>query len=150
VLFVCQANVCRSPFAAAVALKLLPTTVAVESAGFIGLNRPSPPEAVAVAAEHGIDLAPHRSQVIELEHVREVDVVVVMDSEQRHRLVSSRPELAGRVFLLGDLDPEPITRRTVLDPVGQPAEVFRSCYDRIDRCVGALAALWRAPGDDDA
>jgi hypothetical protein len=35
------------------------------------------------------------------------------------------------------------------DPVEQPAEVFRDCYDRIDRCVGALAALCRAPGDDD-
>ena len=54
------------------------------------------------------------------------------------------------MVLLGDLDPEPITRRTVLDPVEQPAEVFRSCYDRIDRCVGALAVLWCAPGGDDA
>jgi protein-tyrosine-phosphatase len=145
VLFVCHGNICRSPYAAEVARKLLPATVAVESAGFIGLNRPSPPEAVAAAAERGIDLVPHRSQVIELEHVREVDLVVVMDSEQRHRLVSSRPELGSRVFLLGDLDPEPITRRTVIDPVEKPVEAFRTCYDRIDRCVAVLAALWCEP-----
>ena len=109
VLFVCHGNICRSPYAAEVARKLLPATVTVESAGFIGPDRPSPPEAVAVAAERGIDLSPHRSQVIELEHVREVDLVLVMDSRQRHRLVSSMPELDGRVVLLGDLDPEPIT-----------------------------------------
>jgi protein-tyrosine phosphatase len=149
-LFVCHGNICRSPYAAAVARRLLPAGVAVESAGFIGPDRPSPPEAIAVAGERGLDLTPHRSQVIEMEHVREVDLVVVMDSEQRHRLVSSRPELGSRVVLLGDLDPEPITRRTVLDPVEQPAEVFRTCYDRIDRCVGALATLWRTPGADDA
>ena len=148
VLFVCHGNICRSPYAAAVARRLLPATVAVESAGFIDADRPSPPQAITVAGERGLDLSPHRSQVIELGHVREVDLIVVMDSEQRHRLVSSRPELGGRVVLLGDLDPEPITRRTVLDPVEQPAEVFRSCYDRIDRCVDVLAVLWRAPGGD--
>ena len=150
VLFVCHGNICRSPYAAATARRLLPATVAVESAGFVGPNRPSPPEAVAVAAERGIDLVPHRSQVIEMEHLRDVDLVIVMDSQQRHRLVSSRPELDGRLVLLGDLDPEPVMRRTIPDPVEQPEEAFRTCYDRIDRCVGALAALWSAPGGDDA
>ena len=148
-LFVCHGNICRSPYAEAVARKRFPATIGVESAGFIGPDRPSPPEAVAVAAERGVDLSEHRSQVLELEHLRDVDLVIAMDSQQRHRLVSSRPELGGRVVLLGDLDPEPITRRTVLDPVEQPAEVFRSCYDRIDRCVDALAELWgEDPGDD--
>ena len=150
VLFVCHGNICRSPYAAAVARKLLPATVAVESAGFVGPDRPSPPEAVAVAAERGLDLVPHRSQLIEIEHLRDVDLVIVMDEQQRHRLVDARPVIAGRVVLLGDLDPVPIAQRAVPDPVEQPADVFRTCYDRIDRCVGALAALWRAPGGGDA
>jgi protein-tyrosine phosphatase len=150
VLFVCHGNICRSPYAAGVARRLLPATVAVESAGFIAPNRPSPPEAVAVAAERGIDLAPHRSQLIAADHLRNSDVVVVMEEEQLRRLVSLLRELAARVVLLGDLDPEPITQRTVLDPVEQPAEVFRSCYDRVDRCVGVLAALCCEREDDDA
>ena len=53
VLFICHGNICRSPYAAAAARRLLPESVAVESAGFIGPDRPSPPEAVAVAAERG-------------------------------------------------------------------------------------------------
>jgi protein-tyrosine phosphatase len=150
VLFVCHGNICRSPYAAAAARRLLPPTVRVGSAGFVGPDRPSPPEAVAVAGERGIDLAPHRSQVIQMEHLREVDLVVVMDALQRHRLVNSRPELRGRVVLLGDLDPRPVTRRTIPDPVEQPAEVFRACYDRIDRCVGALAGSWGTAGGEDA
>ena len=150
VLFVCHANICRSSYAAAVARRLLPLPAgAVMSAGFIGPTRSSPPEAVAVAAEHGIDLASHRSQLIGLEQLRAADLVIVMDRQQRRRLVSGRPGLRNRVVLLGDLDPEPITRRAVFDPVEQPADVFRTCYDRIDRCVGALAASWReSPGDD--
>jgi len=150
VLFVCHGNICRSPYAAGVARKLLPAGVAVESAGFIGPDRPSPPEAIAVAGERGLDLAPHRSQLITADHLRNSDVVIVMDSRQRHRLVSLQRALSARVVLLGDLDPDAITRRTVLDPVEQPAEVFRLCYDRIDRCVRALATLWRTAGDDDA
>ena len=150
VLVVCHGNICRSPYAAALARRLLPPTVAVESAGFIGPDRPSPPEAVEVAAERGIDLGEHRSQLIDFEHVREVDLVIVMDTVQRRRLLSARPELRGRVVLLGDLDPGPVAARTVPDPVEQPAEVFRACYDRIDRCVGALAALCHAPGGENA
>ncbi len=150
VLFVCNGNICRSPYAEALARRLLPAAVVVESAGFIGADRPSPPEAVQVAGERGLDLAPHRSQKLETSHLREVDLVVVMDEVQRHRLVSSRPELADRVLLLGDVDPGPVTRRAIPDPVEKPAPVFRSCDDRIDRCVGALAGLWRDEAGDDA
>ncbi len=150
VLFVCHGNICRSPYAEVVARRLFPATVAVESAGFIGGDRPSPAEAIQVAAERGLDLAPHRSQALEMDHLRDVDLVFVMDELQRARLVTSRPELADRVLLLGDLDPEPVARRTILDPVEKPAPVFRACYDRIDRCVGSLADLWREGPDDDA
>jgi protein-tyrosine phosphatase len=142
VLFVCHGNICRSPFAAGLARSRFPDGIAVGSAGFAGSDRPSPPAAVEVAAEHGIDLSEHRSQELELGHLREVDLVLVMERRQRHRLVAARPELADRVLLLGDLDPEPATRRAIPDPVNQPAPVFRSCYQRIDRCVGALATLW--------
>jgi protein-tyrosine phosphatase len=132
-----------------VARRLFASGIVVESAGFIGPGRPAPAEAVAVAAERGIDLTPHRSQLIMADHLQNADVVVVMNLEQRRRLVALQQALAARVVLLGDLDPQSITQRTVPDPVDQPAEAFRSCYDRIDRCVGLLAAPWRECGDDD-
>lgn len=141
-LFICHGNICRSPYAAALARQLLPAGVAVESAGFIGPGRPPPPEAVAVARERGIDLTPHRSQLISPDQLLEADVVVVMDQQQRRRLVEWRPKLAGHVLLLGDLDPEPVKRRAVPDPVDKPMEVFRSCYDRVDRCIRVLANSW--------
>ena len=72
----------QPPAGDAATRRLLSATVAVESAGLIGPNRPSPSEAVAVASERGIDLSPHRSQLIELKHIRDVDLVVVIDSRQ--------------------------------------------------------------------
>jgi protein-tyrosine phosphatase len=146
VLFVCSGNICRSPFAAAVARQVLPKEIGIASAGFVGPDRPAPPEAVAAAAEHGLDLSSHRSELITPERLRSAGLVVVMEKEHRRRVVDLRRSLLDRVVLLGDLDPMPISERTVTDPLNQPLETFRSTYDRIDRCVRALAALWDERG----
>ena len=149
VLVVCHGNICRSPYAAAVARRLFPPDVVVESAGFIGPDRPSPPEALAVAAERGLDLTPHRSRSLTPDALRAADVVVVMDADQRRRIVREHDARAALV-VLGDLDPEPISRRAIPDPENQPTDAFRSCYDRIDRCVRELARLWNEPTERNA
>ena len=150
ILFVCHGNICRSPYAAAVARRELPPTVTVASAGFIGMDRPSPPEAVATAAERGSDLIPHRSRPISRDALRDSTLIIVMDAEQRRRLLSAEWTVTLPVILLGDLDPEPITERTIPDPVDQPVGAFRSCYERIDRCMGTLIGLWREHADNQA
>jgi len=146
VLFICHGNICRSPYAAAWARRLLPAGTRVESAGFIGQNYPSPVEAVAAAGERGIDLTAHRSQRVTPELLEAAELVVVMDRGQRDRIVSARPQLASRTVLLGDLDPEPIARRAIHDPVFQTVEVFRSTYARVERCTRALCGLWEERG----
>jgi len=142
VLFVCQGNACRSPFAAAAARRLLPADTDVDSAGFMVPRRRSPAEAVTAAAERGVDLAPHRSQLATAKQLRNAELVVVMDVEQRRRVIGMQPGIGPRVLVLGDLDPLPVTERTVPDPVNQPLEAFRDVYARIERCVAALVALW--------
>src|SRR6267142_6184317 len=53
VLVVCHGNICRSPVAAALlARELASLDVEVQSAGFIGFDRPPPAEAVAAAQRH--------------------------------------------------------------------------------------------------
>jgi len=144
-LFVCHGNICRSPFAAAAARRLLPGLAArITSAGFIGPDRPAPAEALQAAASLGLDLASHRSRLLDTRTARSAGLVVVMDGAQA-RGVRSLGVAPARVLQLGDLDPEPIERRTIADPVEQPLEVFLACYRRIDRCVGALAAAITAP-----
>ena len=140
VLMVCFGNICRSPYAAvALAKALVERDTVVDSAGFIGPNRPSPREAQAAAAELGIDLAPHCSKLLTPELLRAHDLIVVMEPSQRRTLVAEHGVPAEHVLVLGDLDVEPISCRAIPDPYGGTQEVFSRCYRRIQRCVDSLA-----------
>jgi protein-tyrosine phosphatase len=139
ILFVCHGNICRSPYAACYArARLGGRGPSVASAGFIGADRPSPPEAVAAAAARGVDLAPHRSQLLSPALVQGADLVIVMDAEQLLAIRRGYPRPADSVLLLGDFDPGPVTSRAIPDPVDKPRAAFDACYARIDRCVDAL------------
>jgi len=141
-LAVCHGNICRSPIAAALlGRELAPLGTDVQSAGFIGFNRPPPAEAVAAAERHSVSLSDHRSRLVTADLVRAADLIVVMDPTQR-RLVCER---FGRrptdVLVLGDFDPAPVETRTIRDPVNQSREVFDEVYERIARCVRELARV---------
>ena len=72
VLVICNGNIFRSPFAAAVLRRALELRglgrVRVDSAGFAGPGRPTPADAVAAAARRAIDLSRHASQLSLLKH----------------------------------------------------------------------------------
>ena len=139
VLVVCNGNIFRSPFAAAVLNRALERSgVAVDSAGFIGPGRPSPADAVVVAARRGIDLRGHRSQLLMPDLVRAADVILVMDAAQRRTICERFGASPQDVLLLGDFDPAPIETRAIEDPVEQGPHVCEVVYGRIERCVGAL------------
>lgn len=144
VLFICQGNICRSPFAAALFAQLLPApfaaTIATLSAGFVGPDRPSPPLAVATAQTFDIDLTAHRSVMVTSENLRGSDLVVVMSRAQQ-RGISSRVGPSVPVLVLGDLDPLPIEERTIVDPWSGELAVFEESYQRIDRCVRELVHI---------
>jgi len=145
-LVICHGNICRSPFAAAsLARALARESVRVQSAGFIGANRPSPPGAVAAAARRGGDLSSHRSRALTAELVRSADVIVVMDAAQRREVCDRFGRLPRSVIVLGDLDPAPIKTRAIRDPVDQGPEVFEESYARIERCVAELARAFDRP-----
>jgi len=143
VLVLCNGNIFRSPFAAAVLQRELTVrgagSMRVESAGFAGHGRPSPPHAVAAAARHGIDLAGHTSQLLVAPVARAADLIVVMEELQRRTICERFGRVARDVLLLGDLDPMPVTSRAIEDPVEQGPAVCERAYARIERCVGELA-----------
>lgn len=146
VLVLCLGNICRSPYAAARLREVLGPawTGRVDSAGFIGPGRPSPWEAVDVATKHGVDLSPHRSRMVVAEDLTQFDLIIVMEAGQRTRLDETFSSRAQRVLVLGDLDPESISQRTIIDPFGRGLGEFHSSYARIDRCTARLAALLSA------
>jgi protein-tyrosine phosphatase len=144
ILFICHGNICRSPFAAAAFARLCPphiaSTITIASAGFIGPNRSSPSKALTAASRFDVDLTNHRSALITSENLHGVDLVVVM-SEDQARDLRLRVSASTTVVILGDLDPSPIDRRTILDPWGGPDSAFDASYERIDRCVRELADI---------
>jgi len=127
-LVLCHGNICRSPLAAALLdREFAPLGIEVQSAGFIGFNRPAPDEAIAAARVHGVDLANHRSRIL------------VMEPAQR-RLVCERFGRRPRdVIVLGDFDPVRVETRMIRDPVNESRAVFDQVYERIARCVRELA-----------
>ena len=143
VVFLCLGNICRSPYAEArlrrhLEVAGLADAMRVQSAGFVQPGRPSPPTARQVALERGLDLEEHRAEVLSGEHLRGSDLILVMTNRQQRDLRGryGRPD----TLHLGDLDPGPIPRRDILDPIEKPAPVFREVYERIDRAVETLAA----------
>lgn len=144
VLAVCNGNIFRSPFTAAVLRRAVGSRgVGVDSAGFLGPGRPAPPDAVAAAASHGVDLSPHRSRLLTGDLARWADLVLVMDERQRQMVCDRFGRARRDVVILGDLDPQPVTSRGIEDPVEQSVEVCRRAYARIERCVTELVnALW--------
>ncbi|HEY3114087.1 MAG TPA: hypothetical protein VGJ62_10415 [Gemmatimonadaceae bacterium] len=147
VLFVCHGNICRSPFAAAAFARLNPRVgsrmIRVASAGFIGPGRNAPGKALVAAWRYGIDLSAHCSDVIRPERLRAADLVVVMSADQARAIRARIRNGSARVLVLGDLDPAPITRRTIADPWGGSDFAFEASFDRINRCVGELARIIR-------
>jgi protein-tyrosine phosphatase len=148
VLMVCHGNICRSPYAAGRLRALLAAHglhVEVQSAGFIGPDRPSPGNAIATAATRGIDLKPHRSQLLTQKLIDEAGLIVVMEARQAAALRLVFRAVRAPILILGDLDPLSADTRTVRDPALQPRAVFAESYDRIDRCVEVLVhAAWKA------
>jgi low molecular weight protein-tyrosine phosphatase len=146
-LVMCHGNICRSPIAAALLdRELAPLGIEVQSAGFIGFNRPPPAEAVAAAQRHSVNLAEHRSRLVTAALVRAADLIVVMDPIQRRLVCERFGRRPNNVLMLGDLDPEAVETRTIRDPLDEKREVFDEVYERIARCVRELVTTLGSVG----
>jgi protein-tyrosine-phosphatase len=145
VLFVCLGNICRSPYAARAIMRELPSSwgnlMRVDSAGFIGPNRPSPQNATEVATERGVDLSDHRSKLISSRLIDSNDLVVVMEPWQRRDVLRISNRRGVRVLVLGDLRPHPGEARAILDPFDGRRELFERSYDDVDACIEQLARI---------
>lgn len=137
-LFVCKGNICRSPFAAALASLRFPAAVQVASSGYYKVSgRPSPSEAVVCARGFGADLEAHRSGLLAGADLASADVVFVFDRDNFDRLRADFPGEAAKIFplaLAADL-----ADLEIADPFGGEPEDYQAAYESISRCISALA-----------
>lgn len=133
-LFVCTANQCRSPMAAAFARYELTRRAVpgvVSSAGFLEGGVPATPGAVRVVQEQGLDLSQHLSRRLDPQQVAAADVIITMEGAHVLDLAAIDPVAAQRAIPLRaateELDESPSSRP--LGPVGLRAWVEGSRRD---------------------
>jgi protein-tyrosine phosphatase len=135
ILLICSANICRSPMAEAVfrqlaGLRRVP--LAVSSAGIHALvGQGIAADAQAALQRRGLDLAAHRARQLDQAMLREADLVLVMETEQRAALRALSPTHAGKVLLLGHW-----SGAEVQDPFRCGIDAFERALDLIEQSVG--------------
>ena len=140
VLFVCQGNICRSPFAAALLRARLGDNdaISVGSAGMMPQpGRPTPAFGLQAAAAFGIDLAAHRSAWLTREAAEAASLLVVFDEINRIAVFDRYPDLTVPVIRLDELG-QP---GEIADPVDGGLEEFQRCYQRIAAGVAELVEV---------
>jgi protein-tyrosine phosphatase len=152
VLFVCHANVVRSPLAEGVFRNLvaqhgLTDRFMIDSAGISAYEGMAPdPGSIAVAAAHGIKLAGRSRQMTRVD-LYDHDHVLVADRHvlaQIRRLTGALASGGARVRLLATLaDPHAEGEGlAVHDPLREGPEGYLQVYRQIHRaCVALLAEL---------
>lgn len=140
--FVCLGNICRSPFAAAVARERL-TSVEIRSSGFYEREgRTTPQRIQRIAAEFGADLSSHRSSRLTRSLLQECDLILVMDEENMAQMETEFPEAAAKTTFLG-LFASPHLMR-IEDPYnGDSAKTARICEQLVSAVDGLAACLAR-------
>jgi protein-tyrosine phosphatase len=143
ILFVCTANVCRSPMAEAIFNALaeerdLPFRA--ESAGTAALEgRPLGPHAVAALEEVGIHPGAHRARQVSEAMIEESELVLVMCARQAaalHRLCGNQ---SRKIYTLPEYATRSCVEEGVPDPYGHTMVAYRSSvrqlYEYVERAV---------------
>jgi len=151
-LFVCQANLCRSPMAERLARLRLArdgaTGVDVMSAGTRALEgSPMHPVAMRVLAERGADPADFTSRQVTEKVLDGADLVLTATRHQRAVCVALVPEMVARTFTLRQFG-----RMVTASARGERTHDNGpdALRDRLRRAVAARASLQPvAPEDDD-
>jgi protein-tyrosine-phosphatase len=103
VLFVCTANICRSPSAEAMARAAGPADVEFGSAGTHARDgEPINPDMVAVLPAD-LDTSAFRSRRLTTALLEEADLVVTMEAAHRTFVLDDHPAMFRKVFTLGQL-----------------------------------------------
>ncbi len=136
--FVCMGNICRSPYAEALALAGGASAVSAGLGTRAGV--PAHPDAVRNAEQRGIDLRQHTARRVDDLNINGADLLVVMEPPQAWQLERNPRMLrsGAQVTLLG-IWGAPVVPY-IADPFGCGDDYFQTCYRRIDTGVAAILA----------
>ncbi|WP_151085395.1 adenylyl-sulfate kinase [Nocardioides cynanchi] len=129
VLFVCTANICRSPYLELRARQLLgpDSGVEVSSAGTHGFDASPVSDTMAAEfARHGTDVEAFRSRAATGELVDAADLVLTAEASHRTRLLEDRPAAFRKIFTLGQF----VASAQAADPSLRGRELIEALANR--------------------
>jgi len=138
VLFVCTANICRSPIAMGIFADKVARTFpnqpwTVASAGtWAQAGRKAHEHSRQVLTEHGMDIESHRSQPVSAELLADFDLILTMEQGHKEALRIEFPQAAKRVFLISEMAGYSYD---IPDPIGFPLNEYQVTYREIDRLL---------------
>jgi protein-tyrosine phosphatase len=109
ILFVCTANICRSPMAAALfqgSVKTWPEGQLwrIESAGTWAQNgQPACAGAIAAMRSRGLNISRHRSRMVTAELLESFSLILTMEKSQQEAIRVEFPQVAARTHLLSEV-----------------------------------------------
>ena len=136
VLFICTANICRSP----IAMGLLRAKVAgtgenwrIESAGTWAIDgAPAAVNSQLVLAEMGIDISNHRSRMVREKMLGEFNLILTMERGHKEALRIEFPQYRDRIYLLSEMVGGIFD---IHDPIGRPLDEFRDTALEINQIL---------------
>jgi protein-tyrosine-phosphatase len=136
VLFVCAANICRSPMAMGLfSAQVLPEAKdwQIASAGiYAPLGYPAAQNTLAVLKHRGIDLSQHRSAQITREMVEAYNLILTMERGQKEALQMAFPQQANKVYLMTEMVDG---YWEIVDPVGGSMVDFEDTAREIEKIL---------------
>ena len=125
ILFVCTANICRSPMAMGLLRNMVKDQAdewTIESAGtWAPEGEPAAQRTQMVLRELGIDLQDHLSRQVNREMLSQFNLILVMERGHKEALQIEFPQIAERVYLLSEMVD---ANFEIQDPIGMSSSDF--------------------------
>ncbi len=138
VLFICTANICRSPMAAGIFDALAGDQgleASSESAGVRALvGEPTAPNAAQTIDELGMDVGDHRARQVDAEMLQRADLALAMTPSHRDLLCREFGSFSERIYTLPEYVTDDVTAG-IADPYGHSINAYRASAREILRYV---------------
>jgi protein-tyrosine phosphatase len=129
IVVICQGNICRSPFAAALLAQRAPE-LEVRGAGIAAASgETAQPGALRMAPRFGVQLDDHRSDRLTLQTLDWADLILGMEGQHVRAVRTLSSVAEAKTFILGEFMPDP--PYLIPDPWGLPDVVFGQTFERI-------------------
>lgn len=133
ILFICQGNICRSPYAECYLKSISGNNLEVASAGLS--TRPglkANESAIQEAKKRGLNLESHLTKVATREMIQNFDIIFCMEPTQALKITRSLTNQEKPALLLGLFADEDLQTKTITDPYGLSDNVFSNTFQVIE------------------